>query len=164
MATSNYPNKELLGRYDMYPDPRGKEDRAGEGQGGLPPPGNRHIYPQEGAIMPCLNKKTSASGVLSLGTQKTNKTKQKIRDLRRRWQQTGSLARPKVKSRPASVAHSGEISLSQAIEEYVNPRPRAEQANQTSQRPNTTSSGSSSRPQGHMRGIPSTSTKRLTCS
>ena len=27
--TKNYPNKELLGRYDLYPDPRGKEIEGG---------------------------------------------------------------------------------------------------------------------------------------
>ena len=40
----NYPNKELLGRCDLYPNPNDKENKKADGQwGASPPPGNPAI-------------------------------------------------------------------------------------------------------------------------
>ena len=74
--TSNFPNKELLGRCDLYPDPRGRESQSGEtGQEGeSPPPGNPIRYPHEGAMNRRLNQKTHASGA----TNKQSGTNKKI--------------------------------------------------------------------------------------
>ena len=82
--TKNYPNKELLGRYDLYPDPKGKEVRRGEEQGGeTPPPGNPTIYPQEGAVVNSLRQKTTADGIPSHeAAVQPNKTKQKHPNIR----------------------------------------------------------------------------------
>ena len=92
------------------------------------PPGLPLKYPQEGAMVRRLNTKTNVSGVsTNKARTQTDKNKQKIRDLRLRWQQTGTLVRPKMKARPASATRSEIIPLSQAIKEYIAPT----QASQT---------------------------------
>ena len=75
--TNNYPNKELLGRYDLYPDPKGKENSWNQGEGVQAPPGTPNIYPQEGAACPRLVCKTSPSGLNPLGDRHPNKTNKK---------------------------------------------------------------------------------------
>ena len=79
--TNNYPNKELLGRYDLYPDPGGKEKSKGtNGTGDPPPPGTPSVYPQQGAVMPRLCRKTEVSGVPVPDDKQTNKNKPRSND------------------------------------------------------------------------------------
>ena len=80
---TNYPNNELLGRYDLYPKPSGKEQQsATRGEEEPPPtgpPDGQILYPQNGASGVRLNRNTNASGVPNpKAPAQTNKNKQKI--------------------------------------------------------------------------------------
>ena len=120
---ANYPNKELLGRYDLYPQPSGKEQQSAtrlrEEAPPTGPPDGQILHPQNGALGVRLNRKTYPSGAASpKASTQTNKNKQKIRDLRLRWQQTGSLMKPQpIKAKPAAATRSEFIPLLQAIRE-----------------------------------------------
>ena len=109
---SNYPNKELLGRYDLYPQPSGKEQQsAARLQEEIPPtgpPDGQILYPQNGASGVRLNRKTNARGVSNTkASTQTNKNKQKMKDLRLTWQQTGRLTkRQLLMAKPAAVERS----------------------------------------------------------
>ena len=67
--THNYPNKELLGRYDLYPQPSGKEQQSAaklqEETPPVGPPDGQILYPQDGASGVRLNKKTNANGAMA---------------------------------------------------------------------------------------------------
>ena len=67
--SSNYPNKELLGRYDLYSQPSGRESqKAAYLREELPPtdpPKCQVLYPQSSACGIRLSKKTNTSGVES---------------------------------------------------------------------------------------------------
>ena len=98
-TNKKFPGNELLRRYDMYPKLKGRESQEVKSMvEDNPPTGPPHgpiLYPQEGACGSRLNKKTNASGVACPGpTHKQKLIKETIRNLRFRWQQTGSTARP----------------------------------------------------------------------
>ena len=105
----NYPNNELLGRYDPYPKPSGKESQSASGlQEDTPPTGppfGQILYPQNGAAGVRFTRGTSASGVSNPSAPpQPTKIKQKIRDLRLRWQPTGKLSNSsKQQKNPAAV-------------------------------------------------------------
>ena len=80
---SNYPDKGLLCRYDLYPEPSGQEQQSAvrlwEEPPPTGPPDGQILYPQNGALGVRLNRKTNASGVLNpKALAQTNKNKQKL--------------------------------------------------------------------------------------
>ena len=82
---TNYPNNELLGRYDLYPQPSGKEQQSAarlrEEAPPTGPPDGQILYPQNGVSGVRLNRKTNASGAANpkASTQANRKIKKNKR-------------------------------------------------------------------------------------
>ena len=93
----NIPGKELLGRYDMYPDPRGLESKSDPTCD--PPPTQAPLTPNvvevQGVVMWRLNRKTNCAGADMNLDARTQRNKDKIRDLQLRRAITGSVKRPR---------------------------------------------------------------------
>ena len=91
-----HPGKELLGRYDMYPNPRGRESRM-DPKVDSPPtdaPLTPNVVEVQGVIMRRLNRKTNCGGADLTFDARTQRNKEKIRDLKLRRALTGSVKRP----------------------------------------------------------------------
>ena len=92
----NTPGKELLGRYDMYPNPRGRESRTDPKVD--PPPTDAPLTPNvvevQGVIMRRLNRKTNCGGADLTFDVRTQRNKEKIRDLKLRRALKCSVKRP----------------------------------------------------------------------
>ena len=109
------------------------------------PPQGQILYPQEGASGTRLTKKPNVGGVAnprhiedqSTNNRITNKPDQstniktKIRNLRLRYQQTGTTAKPKGPLKKPAGMKSEEISLTQAIREYTFPETNPQPQDQT---------------------------------
>ena len=114
------PGKELLGRYDMYPNPRGQESLSPEG-GTLPAPTTAPSAPGDlevpGTIMRRLWTKTNSSGADDILDIRTQKNKDQIRNLRLRKNITGSVKRARRGPEPEhrNVNSSETLTLSQAV-------------------------------------------------
>ena len=124
----NFPGNELLGRYDMYPHPNGREGMAASSLEVTSPPttapSHLVVPTQPGFATPRLRIKTNRSGADEYDS-KGSKMKDKVRDLRLRFQQTGSTRRNRVSQGPIqrkpakSVGESTVLTDDQALELYL---------------------------------------------
>ena len=96
----NIPGNELLGRYDLYPDPRGKESKSDPKFD--PPPTQAPQAPNEaevqGVVLRRLSRKTNCAGADTTLDAWTQRNRDKIRDLQLRRALTGSVKRPRTRA------------------------------------------------------------------
>ena len=93
----NTPGKELLGRYDMYPNPQGRESLIPPGVTTTPPtnaPATPNDLEIQGVVMRRLWTKTNCSGADVTIDIRTQNNPDKIRNLRFRKNRTGSVKKP----------------------------------------------------------------------
>ena len=121
----NIPGNELLGRYDLYPDPRGKEAKSDPKVD--PPPTQAPQAPNEaevqGVVLRRLSRKTNCAGADTTLDAWTQRNRDKIRDLQLRRALTGSVKRPRTRAvtensrRNESVMISDDAALLGYLEE-----------------------------------------------
>ena len=110
----NMPGKELLGRYDMYPDPRGKESQSDPKWD--PPPTNAPLSPNvvevQGVVLRRLTRKTNCGGADLNLDARTQRNKDKIRDMRLRKTLTGSVRKPNTRAVSGQVGRIASETIS----------------------------------------------------
>ena len=122
------PGKALLGRYDRYPDPRGKESQQDPKMD--PPPTNAPVAPNQVEVqrVVCrrLTRKTNCSGADLNMDARTQRNKEKIRDLRLRVALTGSAKRaPALAVTEVARCNASDIiSDDAALQGYISEPPK----------------------------------------
>ena len=124
----NAPGKELLGRYDMYPDPRGKESKT-DPKVDPPPtaaPHTPNVVEVQGVVFRRLSRKTNCGGADLNLDARTKKNKDKIRDLQLRRALTGSVRKPTTRAATEKVGRmaSETISDDAALQRYLGEPPK----------------------------------------
>ena len=135
----NIPGKELLGRYDMYPDPRGLESKE-DPKSDPPPtqaPHTPNVVEVQGVVMWRLNRKTNCAGADMNLDARTQRNKDKIRDLQLRRALTGSVKRPRTRTvlEVGEDRRSEPISDDAALRGYLGEPPRLNRLTRKSKAP-----------------------------
>ena len=125
---NNMLGKELLGRYDMSPNPNRQESLGADGCI-MPPPTSAPTTPGDlevpGTVMCRLWTKTNCSGAVIILDARTQRNKDKIRNLRLRKNLTGTVERAKQRPAPPSGSEGcpETLTLDQAVDRYLREPP-----------------------------------------